>query len=97
LIGSHRGTGAIGVAVGVLTELRIPCPVPLVLNAPALPDQSQQCVWVVRRLVMNRWQATARCPFLVLVAVVSSAIQALPGQFVLMCSGASYALSSQRV
>jgi hypothetical protein len=45
LIGSHRGTGAIGVAVGVLTELRIPCPVPLVLNAPALPDQLQQCVW----------------------------------------------------
>jgi hypothetical protein len=48
-------------------------------------------------LVMNRWQATARCPFLVLVVVVSSAIQALPGQFVLMCSGASFALSSQRV
>lgn len=52
---------------------------------------------VVRMLVMNRWQATARCPFLVLVVVVSSAIQALPGQFVLMCSGASFALSSQRV
>lgn len=31
--------------MGVLTELRIPCPVPLVLNAPALPDQSQQRVW----------------------------------------------------
>ena len=34
-----------GVAVGVLTELGVTGPVPLVLNAPALPDQSQQCVW----------------------------------------------------
>ncbi len=34
-----------GVAVGVLTELRIAGPVPLVLNAPALSNQSQQRVW----------------------------------------------------
>jgi len=31
--------------VGVLTELRVADPVPFVLNAPALPDQSQQCFW----------------------------------------------------
>ena len=36
-------------------------------------------------------------PFLVLVVVISSTIQALPGQLALMCSGASLALSSQRV
>ena len=52
---------------------------------------------LVRRLVMNLWQATPRGPFLVLVVVMSSTIQALPGQFALMCPGASLALSSQRV
>jgi len=31
--------------VGVLTKLRIADPVPFVLNAPTLPDQSQQCFW----------------------------------------------------
>ena len=36
----HRGTDAMGVAMGVLTELGIAGPVPLVLNAPALPDQA---------------------------------------------------------
>ena len=34
-----------GVAVGVLTELCVAGPVPFILNAPALPDQSQQRVW----------------------------------------------------
>ena len=94
-----------GVAVGVLTELCVAGPVPFILNAPALPDQSQQRVWagpqagdvdeVGRRPYL--WQATPRGPFLVLVLVMSSTIQALPGQFALMCSGASLALSSQRV
>jgi hypothetical protein len=46
---------------------------------------------------MNLWQATARIPFLVLVVVISSTIQALPGQLAWMCSGASLALRSQRV
>ena len=45
---------------------------------------------------MNRWQATARILFLVLV-VISSTIQTLPGQLALMCAGASLALSFQRV
>ena len=31
--------------MGVLTELRIAHPVPLVLNAPSLTDQSQQAFW----------------------------------------------------
>ncbi len=43
--GEHGGTGAIGVAVGVLAQLRVRHPVPFVLNAPALTDQSQQCFW----------------------------------------------------
>ncbi len=34
-----------GVAVGVLTELRVPHPVPFVLNTPSLTDQSQQAFW----------------------------------------------------
>ena len=42
---------------------------------------------VVRRVEIKRWQATARIPFLVLVVVISSTIQALPGQLALMCSG----------
>ena len=52
---------------------------------------------MVRRVEIKRWQATARGLFLVLVVVISSTIQALPGQLALMCSGASLALSSQRV
>ena len=43
--GEHGGTGAMGVAMGILTELHIAHPVPLVFNAPALPDQSQQGFW----------------------------------------------------
>ena len=35
-----------GVAVGVLTELGVSGPVPLVFNAPALADQPQQGVWL---------------------------------------------------
>jgi hypothetical protein len=31
--------------VGVLTELRVTGPVPLVFDAPALADQTQQGVW----------------------------------------------------
>ena len=38
-------TASMAEAVGVLAELRIAHPVPLVLNAPALPDQSQQGFW----------------------------------------------------
>jgi hypothetical protein len=52
---------------------------------------------LVRRLVMIRWQTTPRVPLLVLVVVMSSTIQAVPGQLALMCSGASLALSSQWV
>ena len=33
---------AVGVAVRVLVQLHIPRPVPLLLNAPPLPDQAQQ-------------------------------------------------------
>jgi len=33
------------VAVGVLTELGVAGPVPLIFNAPALPDQAQQGFW----------------------------------------------------
>ena len=36
----QRRSVAVGVAVGVLVQLRIPWPVPLVFNAPALADQS---------------------------------------------------------
>ncbi len=43
--GKHGGTDAIGVAVGVLTKLRVAGPMPLVLNAPAVANQSQQGFW----------------------------------------------------
>lgn len=43
--GEHRCAGAVGVAVSVLAELGIAGPMPLVFNAPALPDQSQQGFW----------------------------------------------------
>jgi hypothetical protein len=43
--GEHADTGPIGVAVCVPTELRIAHPVPLVLNAPSLTDQTQQGIW----------------------------------------------------
>jgi hypothetical protein len=84
------------VAVGVLTELGVAGPVPLVFNAPALADQAQQGVWVVRMLVMNRC-LTELVPLRVVVVVTTCTIQALPGQFSLMCSGASLADSSQSV
>lgn len=38
--GEHRHPVTIGVAMGILTELDVAGPVPLVLNAPALADQS---------------------------------------------------------
>lgn len=38
-------TNALAVAVGVLSELGIAWPVPLVLDYPALTHQSQQCFW----------------------------------------------------
>ena len=31
--------------MGILAKLDIAGPVPLVFNAPALPDQPQQCFW----------------------------------------------------
>ena len=40
--GQHLNTIALGVAVGVLTELGISRPVPLVFNRPALPHQPEQ-------------------------------------------------------
>jgi hypothetical protein len=43
--GEHRGTDSVGIAMRVLTELGIAGPVPFVLNAPALPHQSQQGFW----------------------------------------------------
>jgi hypothetical protein len=52
---------------------------------------------VVRMLVMNKWRAVPRVPLRVVVVVSTSTIQALPGQFSLMCSGASLALNSQSV
>ena len=46
---------------------------------------------------MNLWQAMSRLPLRVVVLVISSTIQALPGQLALMSSGASLTLSCQRV
>jgi hypothetical protein len=40
--GENRGPDPVGVAMSVLTQLGIGGPVPLVLNAPSLPDQAQQ-------------------------------------------------------
>jgi hypothetical protein len=47
--GEHWSTRAVGVAMGVLTELGVTGPVPLVFNAPVLLDQSQQGTWVRRQ------------------------------------------------
>jgi len=41
----HLNAIALVVAVGVLTELGIPRPVPLVFNCPARPHQTQQRFW----------------------------------------------------
>jgi hypothetical protein len=43
--GEHWGPDPVGVAMSVLTQLGVAGPVPLVLNAPSLPDQAQQDVW----------------------------------------------------
>ena len=40
--GENRYTGAVGVAMSILTKLGITGPVPLVFNAPALSNQAQQ-------------------------------------------------------
>jgi hypothetical protein len=39
---------------------------------------------VVRMVVMNRWRVVLRLPLRLIVVVVSSTIQALPGQLSLM-------------
>jgi hypothetical protein len=52
---------------------------------------------VVRTLVRNRCRRTLRFPFRLSVSVVTSTIQALPGQLALMGSDASRARSSQMV
>jgi len=74
-----------GVALGVLTELGVKGPVPLVLTAPALPDQSRQCIWAGAQAGDEPLQTTPRVPLLVLVVVMSSTIQAVPGQLALIC------------
>jgi hypothetical protein len=108
--------GSVGVAMGVFTELGVAGPVPFVLHAPALSDQSQQGIWAgpqagvaprgalvqphrgVRLFNPPRWRLMLRLPLLrVTVSLITSTIQALPGQFALMCSAASLACSSQTV
>ncbi len=39
---------------------------------------------------MKKWRVVPRVRLRVVVVVSTSTIQALPGQFALMCSGASY-------
>jgi len=73
----HADTAPIGVAVGVITELRIAHPVPLILNAPSLTDQSQQGFWAGAQAGYEE--------------MPGATIQALPGQTALMYSGASLA------
>jgi hypothetical protein len=48
-------------------------------------------------LVMNLCRVVVRFPFRVVVVVIISTIQALPGQLALMCSGDSFARTSQLV
>ena len=80
--------------MGVLTELDITGPMPLVLNAPALANQSQQGFWSGAHTGHEPMIDTLRLPLRVVV-VISCTIQALPGQLAMMCSGASLALRSQ--
>lgn len=44
---------AIGVAVDILVQLRIPQPVPFEFNAPALADRPSSASGLVRSLVMK--------------------------------------------
>ena len=83
--------------MGVLTELGVAGPVPLVFDAPALADQTQQGVWRGADAGEEQVRLTVRCPPAFTVSVITSTIQAQPGQFALMCSGASLADSSQSV
>ena len=49
--GQHLNTVALAVAVGVLIELGVARPVPLVFDCPALTHQAQQCFGLVRNVV----------------------------------------------
>jgi hypothetical protein len=64
--------------VSIFAQLGISGPVPLILNAPALPDLAQQRFWSVRKLVRIRWGVTPSFPFRVVVVVIISTIQELP-------------------
>ena len=41
--------------MGILTELRVAWPVPLVFDRPALRTSRSSALGLVRRVVMNRW------------------------------------------
>ena len=81
--------------MGVLTQLGI--------AGPATRSQWSSAVGsgatrpLVRMLVMNLCRVVVRFPFRVVVVVIISTIQALPGQLALMCSGDSFARTSQLV
>ena len=97
--GKHGGTSAVGVAVGVLTKLDITAPMPLVLNAPTLANQSQQGFWGGAQGCDESvaGHATNPLPGSGGGGGDQTTIQAQPGQLALMCSGVSLALRFQRV
>ena len=93
--GCHHSSAVAAVAVVVLVELGVMDPVPA-LDAPTLSCQSQQGFWGGAQVVMNRCVALNGLPSRIPVAI-TSAIQLVPCQLTLICSGASFALKDQRM
>ena len=71
--------------MGILAELDIAGPVPLVFNAPALPDQPQPCFWRCSQAGDEQvLPERSSLPLRVVVSAFTATIKALPGQFSLM-------------
>jgi hypothetical protein len=103
--GEQRRADPLGVTVGVLTQVNVPDPVPLVFVAAQASAKRllQRCrnsrsnaFGAVRRLVRKVWARSVRLPPLITL-VTTSTIQLQPGQFALMCPGASLARRIQVV
>jgi len=94
--GKHDCADAVDVTVSVLAELGTAGPMPLIFNAPSLPDQAQQGLRAMQIQLRNRC-LTELVLLRVAVVVTTCTIQALPGQLALICSGASLVLVYQVV
>lgn len=93
----NRDAIPVDVAMGILTELdlAVQCNSFSMLQRCRITHRSGPRT--VRTVVMNRCCLSSRLPLRVVVPAITSLIQAQTGQFALMYSGASFALSVQTV